>query len=120
MALSRLISSSIEKCHHFSSLLKKKNDFSRTPECQQALNDLKRYLSSLLLFLKPKEGEKLLVFIAFSEIAVSVVLIGEEEVTQFSVYYVSKILSVAEKRYPYLENLALALLVASRKLRPSL
>ncbi|XP_070041211.1 uncharacterized protein [Nicotiana tomentosiformis] len=41
-AVSTFISRSSEKCHHFFSLLKKKNVFVWTPECQQALKDLKR------------------------------------------------------------------------------
>lgn len=35
-----------------------------------------------------------------------------------SIYYVSKALLVAEARYPYMEKLALALVIASRKMRP--
>nr|XP_033514003.1 uncharacterized protein LOC117278630 [Nicotiana tomentosiformis] len=41
-ALSRFISRSSEKCRHFFSLLKRKNDFVWAPECQQELEDLKR------------------------------------------------------------------------------
>jgi len=40
--LSRLISRSLEKCHSFFALLKKKNNFEWTPECHQALRDLKK------------------------------------------------------------------------------
>nr|XP_016487846.1 PREDICTED: uncharacterized protein LOC107807903 [Nicotiana tabacum] len=78
----------------------------------------KKYLSSLPLLSKPKEGETLLVYLAVSEVAVSTVLVREEKGTQSPTYYVSKILSGAETRYLYLEKLALALVVAARKLRP--
>ncbi|XP_070050148.1 uncharacterized protein [Nicotiana tomentosiformis] len=78
-ALRRFISRSSKKCHHFFSLLKKKNNFEWTPECQQALKDLKRYLSSPLLSSKPEEGEQLLIYLAVSEVAISAILVREDE-----------------------------------------
>ena len=45
-------------------------------------------------------------------------LIREENDIQHPVYYVSKALLDAETRYSRLEKLALALVVAGRKLRP--
>nr|XP_016457478.1 PREDICTED: uncharacterized protein LOC107781304 [Nicotiana tabacum] len=64
-ALSRFISRSSEKFYRFFSLLKKKNDFACTPECQQALKDIKRQAAAN--------------YLAVSEVAVSAVLIREEE-----------------------------------------
>nr|XP_033512193.1 uncharacterized protein LOC117276897 [Nicotiana tomentosiformis] len=66
-------------CHNFFALLKKKNNFEWTPECQQVLKDLKRYLSSPLLLSKSEEGEQLLIYLAVSEVAVSTVLVRENE-----------------------------------------
>lgn len=60
----------------------------------------------------------MLVYHAISEVAVSAILVREDEGTQFPVYYVSKIVTGAETRYPHLEKLALALVVAAQKLRP--
>ncbi|XP_038699702.1 uncharacterized protein LOC119997000 [Tripterygium wilfordii] len=51
-------------------------------------------------------------------VAVSAVLVREEDKKQLPVYYVSKSLLDAETRYSLLEKLALALVVAARKLRP--
>nr|XP_009765095.1 PREDICTED: uncharacterized protein LOC104216682 [Nicotiana sylvestris] len=62
-----------------------------TLECQQALRDLKRYLSSPPLLSKPKEGEILLVYLAISEVA---------------------------KLATHIWKPALALVVVTRKLRP--
>nr|XP_009588728.1 uncharacterized protein LOC104086223 [Nicotiana tomentosiformis] len=56
-ALNRFIFRSSKKCHHFFSLLKKKNNYEWTLKYQQALKDLKRYLSSPPLLSKPEEGE---------------------------------------------------------------
>ncbi|XP_022859441.1 uncharacterized protein LOC111380181 [Olea europaea var. sylvestris] len=44
--------------------------------------------------------------------------LGEEGTTQLLVYYTSKIFLFSETRYPDMEKLALALIIASRKLRP--
>ncbi|KAL5549326.1 hypothetical protein UlMin_004557 [Ulmus minor] len=92
--------------------------FEWTPACEEALHDLKRYLTSPPLLSKPKDGEQLYIYLAVSEGAVSAVLVREEEGKQFPVYYVSKSLLDAETRYTQLEKLALALVTAARKLRP--
>ena len=68
--------------------------------------------------LKPKDDETLFLYLAVSDTAVSIVLVREEEGSQHLVYYVSKALLDAETRYSRLEKLALALIVAARKLRP--
>ncbi|XP_070039699.1 uncharacterized protein [Nicotiana tomentosiformis] len=75
-------------------------------------------MSTPPLLSKLKECKQLLIYLEVLEVAVSVVLVREEEGTQFPVYYVIKVRSGAETRYPHLKKLALALVVASRKLRP--
>ncbi|KAK1587454.1 hypothetical protein Q3G72_013021 [Acer saccharum] len=83
-----------------------------------ALQDLKTYLKSPPLLSKPKDNEVLFIYLAVSNTAVSAVLVREEESNQHPVYYVSKTLLDAETRYSRLEKLALALVMAARKLRP--
>ncbi|XP_060200478.1 uncharacterized protein LOC132628732 [Lycium barbarum] len=78
-SLSRFISRSSDKSHRFFSLLKKKNDFVWTPECQQALEELKQYLSSPPLLHTPKADEQLFLYLAVSEVAVSGILVREEK-----------------------------------------
>ena len=70
------------------------------------------------LLLKPIEGEPLFLYLAVSEYAISRTLIREEEKVQWPVYYVNKRLIDAETRYPVMKKLAMALVIASRKLRP--
>ena len=86
-------------------------------ECESALHELKAYLTTPLLS-KPLLGEVLLLYLAVSEHAVSAVLIREEGSKQLPIYYVSKSLLDVETRYSHLGKLALALIVAARKLRP--
>ncbi|XP_019234399.1 PREDICTED: zinc finger MYM-type protein 1-like [Nicotiana attenuata] len=63
-ALERFISKSSEKCFRFFSALKKQDHFEWNEECQQALRDLKAYLSNPPLLAKPKAGERLLIYLA--------------------------------------------------------
>ena len=49
---------------------------------------------------------------------VSAALIQEEERKQLSIYYVSQAFQGAEAKYPRIEKISFALIVASRKLRP--
>ena len=67
---------------------------------------------------KPMEGETLVLYLAVSDYAISVVLVREEKEAQYPVYYVSKRLLDAETRYTNMEKLVYALIIASRKLRP--
>jgi hypothetical protein len=53
-----------------------------------------------------------------SPIAINVALIREEGGVWKPVYFVSKALRGANERYPQIEKLAFALVIASRKLRP--
>nr|XP_009767615.1 PREDICTED: uncharacterized protein LOC104218749 [Nicotiana sylvestris] len=78
-ALGRFISRSLDKSHHSFSLLKRKSIFEWTPKCQHALDELKRYLTSPPLLHTPKEDEMLYLYLAMSEIAVSGVLVREEQ-----------------------------------------
>nr|XP_009796070.1 PREDICTED: uncharacterized protein LOC104242696 [Nicotiana sylvestris] len=68
--LGRFISRSSKKCFKFFSSLQKQNQFEWSKECQQALKDLKAYLSNPPLLAKSKEGEKLLVNLAISQVAI--------------------------------------------------
>ena len=79
---------------------------------------MKEHLGRPPLFSKPINGEKLYLYLVVSKEAVSTTLMREEKRVQWPVYYVSKKLLDVETRYPKLEKLALALIIASRKLRP--
>ncbi|XP_070014723.1 uncharacterized protein [Nicotiana sylvestris] len=59
-----------EKCAFgVASSLKKQDQFEWTEECQQALKNLKIYLSNSSLLAKPKAGERLLIYLVISEVA---------------------------------------------------
>uniref|UniRef100_A0A2N9HEQ4 Uncharacterized protein n=1 Tax=Fagus sylvatica TaxID=28930 RepID=A0A2N9HEQ4_FAGSY len=95
-----------------------KEAFEWTDECQQAFEELKKYLTEPPLLSPSKQGEELYLYLAVSPTAVSSALIREEERRQLPVYYTSRALRGAEERYPPMEKLAFALVTAARKLRP--
>ena len=65
-----------------------------------------------------KQGEDLYLYLAVSTTAVSAALIREEDKKQFPIYYVSQAFQGAKAKYPRIEKITFALIVASRKLRP--
>ncbi|KAL2250108.1 UNVERIFIED_CONTAM: Retrovirus-related Pol polyprotein from transposon 17.6 [Sesamum indicum] len=117
-SLSRFISRSADRSLPFFKVLRKPKNFLWTPKCDQALQELKEYLTKPPLLANPKEGETLMLYLGVSENAISSVLVREEGGIQNPVYYVSKMLQGAESRYSEMEKLALALVVTARKLRP--
>ena len=60
--------------------------------------------------------EKLYLYLAVSNIIVSLALIKEEENVQKPVYYTSQAFQGAEANYPRMEKITFALVVTSRKL----
>ncbi|KAK1441334.1 hypothetical protein QVD17_07181 [Tagetes erecta] len=116
-ALNRFISRSSDKCKHFYDILRKNQKFEWAEKHEQALQELKDYLSSAPLLMKPEDNEPLFLYLAVSGNAVSVVLVKDHEGHQHPVYYVSKTLLDAETRYSHLEKLILALVMAATKLR---
>ena len=113
--LNKFVSRATDKCLPFFKTLKQA--FAWTDECEEAFQDLKRYLSNPPLLSQSKEGENLYLYLAVSTTAVSATLIREEAKKQLSVYYVSQAFQGAESNYPRIEKIAFALIVASRKLR---
>ena len=117
-ALSRFMSQAIDRCASFFDMLKGSKKFEWTKKCEQAFQALKEHLGCPPLLSKPIEGETLYLYLVVSKNAVSVALVREEGKAQWPVYYLRKRLLDTKTRYPGLEKLALALVVASRKPRP--
>ena len=116
VAFNKFVSKATEKCLPFFKTLKQV--FSWTDECEEAFQELKHYLSNPPLLSSSKEGENLYLYLAISATAISAILIREEDKKQPLVYYVNQAFQGAEAKYPRIEKIAFALIVASRKLRP--
>ena len=65
-----------------------------------------------------KKGEDLFLYLAVSAMAISAALIQEDARIQRLVYYISQAFQEAEAKYPRIEKITFALIVASQKLHP--
>ena len=89
--LDRFLSRSTDRCKPlFQAIKKSAGDFQWTLQCEEAFQELKKYLSSPPLLSKPTKDETLFVYLAVSSGAVSAALVREDEGVQKPVYYVSK------------------------------
>ena len=116
-SLSRFLSKSAEKGLPFFKTLRGANTFEWTAECQQAFDDLKKYLHEMPTLASPPKGQPLLMYVAATPATVSAVLVQEEENRQVPVYFVSEALQGPKTRYSEVEKLIYAIVMASRKLR---
>ena len=88
-------------------------------ECDKALTAIKQYLEEPLVLASPEADETLFVYLAVSDVSVSVALFKKtENIKQRLVFFVRNSLADSETQYSHLEQAALALLVATKKLRP--
>ena len=87
VTLNRFVSRAIDKCMPFFRVLKKA--FQWIDECEKALAKLKEYLMKPPLLSPSMMGEKLYLYLAVSNTAVSSALIREEGNVQKLVYYTS-------------------------------
>jgi ribonuclease HI len=128
-ALSRFISRLGEKGLPFYKLLKKVDKFQWTSEAQEALDALKKFLTTPPV-LKPSRramltqpAEDLLLYISFTTHVVSTVLVveraeeGHAYPVQHPIYFISEVLSPSKKKYPQVQKLLYAVLLTARKLR---
>lgn len=67
---------------------------------------------------RPEKGRPLQLYITVTKHVISLVLVQEREDKQWPMYFVSRLLHGAERRYPILEKATLAVVIFARKLRP--
>jgi hypothetical protein len=122
-ALSRFISRLDKKGLPLYRLLKKHERFSWTVEALEALDELKATLTHAPILTPTQGGEPLHLYVAATTQVVSAV-IGVERIeeghalpVQRSVYYISEVLSETKARYPQIQKLLYAEVLARRKLR---
>ena len=115
VALNRFVSRATDRCLPFFRTLRR--SFVWTDECQTEFDSLKKYLSSPPLLSPSKPGEELYLYLVVSQAAVSATLVREEDGSQRPVYFTSRALRGAEERYPQMEKLAFALIIAAQKLK---
>ena len=75
-AMGRFISKSAERALPFFKILKKAGPMEWTPEAEAALQDLKKYLSSMPILVVPRPQEPLLLYLAATNLVVSASLVA--------------------------------------------
>jgi len=104
--LSHFISRLGEKALPLYRLLKMAECFSWTPEAEEALDSLKKTLTSAPVLVPPQPTEPLLLYVAATTQVVSVVVVverpeeGHALPVQRPVYFISEVLSETKVRYP--------------------
>jgi hypothetical protein len=128
-ALSRFISRLGEKGLPFYKLLKKVDKFQWTSEAQEALDALKKFLTTPPVLKPPwratstQPAEDLLLYISCTTHVVSTALVVERAEegyaypVQHPVYFISEVLGPSKKKYPQVQKLLYAVLLTARKLR---
>jgi hypothetical protein len=121
-ALSRFISRLGEKGLPLYRLLKKHERFSWTVKAQETLDKLKATLTHAPILIPPQDGEPLYLYVAATTQVASAVIVVEctEEGHALPVprlvYYISEVLSETKARYPQVQKLLYAVVLARRKL----
>lgn len=117
--LDHFISRPTEKCLPFFKVRRGAKDFQWIEECQDAFEDLKRYLDFLLLLSKPISCE-LYLYLSISPIAIGLVLAKEEPKEQKPIHYMSRVLQDAKTRYTWPKKVIYALVIMAQWLHPYL
>ncbi|GJV05584.1 reverse transcriptase domain-containing protein [Tanacetum coccineum] len=86
-------------------------------EAEAAFRQMKEHIAKLPMLTAPNEQEELIVYLAASKEAVSVVLMTEREARQMPIYFVSRALRGPKVNYTAMEKLVLALVHASKRLK---
>jgi hypothetical protein len=128
-ALSRFISKLGEKGMPFYKLPKKVDKFQWTAEAQEALETLKKFLTTPPGLKPPRRAtpgqpaEDLLLYISCATHVVSTMLVveraeeGHAYLVQHPVYFISEVLGPSKIMYPQVQKLLYAVLLTARKLR---
>jgi ribonuclease HI len=126
--LSKFISRLGEKGLPFYKLLKKVDKFQWTSEAQEALDALKKFLTSPPVRKPPRRAtpsqpaKDLLLYISCMTHVVSTALVveraeeGHAYPVQHPVYFLSEVLGHSKKKYPQVQKLLYAVLLTARKL----
>lgn len=115
--LTRFIFKSADKALHFFVLLRVNKEFEWGEEQSKAFLTVKEHLKSLRTITRPETADTLQLYILASPQTVAAILLMEKEKRQPPIYFVSHILNCPNSRYQLVKKMALAVIIAARKLR---
>jgi hypothetical protein len=119
-ALSRFISRLGEKGLPLYRLLRKAERFTWTPEAEEALGNIKAFLTNAPILVPPAAGEALLIYVAATTQVVSTAVVVERReeghalLVQRPVYFISEVLSETKVRYPQIQKLLYTVILTRR------
>ena len=117
--LGRFISRFTNRLKPFFATLKGANRAVWNEEYDEALAAIKQYLVEPPIVASPEADETLFMYLVVSDVSVSTAMFKEDEnKKQRPVFFINKSLTDAETGYNHLKQAALALRVATKKLRP--
>ena len=119
VALGRFIARFTDELRPFFLAIRKGGANGWTDSCQSAFEKIKHDLRQPPILASPLPGEKLYMYLAVSEWAISAVLFRCPSHKEHKpIYYVSRALADVETKYSKMELTSLALRSAAQKLRP--
>jgi ribonuclease HI len=114
----RFISNLSGRIQPFSKLMKKGAPFVWDEQCQNAFENIKRYLLNPPTLAAPIKGRPLILYISAQESSLGALLAQHnDEGKEVACYYLSRTMAGAEKNYTGIEKLCLALIFSLKKLR---
>ena len=117
--LGRFISRFTDRLKPFFITLKGASRAEWDEECDRAFIAIKEYLTEPSVLVSPEHGDTLYLYLTASKIVISAALFKEcEDAKLRPVFFISKSLTNAETKYTHLEQVALVLRTAARKLCP--
>ncbi|XP_026430549.1 uncharacterized protein LOC113327588 [Papaver somniferum] len=117
--ISRFIAQLTPVCAPIFKLLRKNSPKEWNEECQEAFDQIKKYLSNPPVLVPPVPGKPLLLYLSVTDSSMGEVLgqYDEDGKKEQAIYYISKTLSGYESKYSTLEKTCLALIWATQRLR---
>ena len=107
-----------DKCKPFNHLLKKGVKFEWIEECQEAFDQIKKYLLSPPVLIPPKPSKPFHLYISATNVAIGTMLAQKNDMNkEQAIYYISRTLVDYEICYVHIEKLCLAIVFATHKLR---
>ena len=116
-AMSKFIPKLAEKIGLIIRLLKKRNKFEWSQECDELFAQLKQFMVAPPVLQKPIHGQNIMVYLSISEEVISLILVQEADKEQKHVYFGSRTFWDAKKRYQIIEKVMLAMIFTARRTR---
>lgn len=117
VAMGRFVSKISDRCNSFLKSIKKTKEIEWGAEQDETLENIKNYLRTPPILYALEPGDELYMYLAHFDMAVIGVLFREQDGKKLPIFYVSRMMTDAEKRYGTMKKLVLSLVCANRKLR---